>query len=102
MMEYFERYLKAAKEVSARYRDQPLTPTETAVYWCEYVIRHKGASHLRSGGMNLGYIQYHNIDVFIILILATIITLIVSLKLTILCFRKVCRKRSDKKLKKTE
>lgn len=36
--------------LSEQYRDRPMAPLDTAVYWTEYVIRHKGARHLRSAG----------------------------------------------------
>lgn len=41
-----------------------MTPLETAVYWVEYVARHKGAPHLRSAGQDLNFFQYHSLDVF--------------------------------------
>jgi UDP:flavonoid glycosyltransferase YjiC (YdhE family) len=58
-----------AKVVSSRYHDQPLKPLEMAVYWVEYVCRHKGAPHLHSAGQNLNTIQYHNLDIFGMIIL---------------------------------
>ncbi len=54
--------------MSERYRDQPLTPLETAVYWTEYVARHKGAPHLRSAGLDLSFFAYHSLDVFAFLL----------------------------------
>lgn len=50
--------------MSERYRDQPLTPLETAIYWTEYVVRHKGAPHIRSAGLDLSFFAYHSLDVF--------------------------------------
>jgi hypothetical protein len=43
---------------------------DTAIYWVEYVIRHKGAPHLRVAGLDLPWYQYHLLDViaFIVLI----------------------------------
>ena len=29
-------------------RDQPVSPQDLVTYWVEYVVRHKGARHLRS------------------------------------------------------
>uniref|UniRef100_T1GTV6 Uncharacterized protein n=1 Tax=Megaselia scalaris TaxID=36166 RepID=T1GTV6_MEGSC len=52
---------------SRSFRDQPFTPLETAIFWVEYVIRHGGAPHLRNAGMDLNFIQYHNIDVFAVI-----------------------------------
>ncbi|KAJ6640035.1 UDP-glycosyltransferase UGT5 [Pseudolycoriella hygida] len=65
-----DRYAKKIKLMSDRYRDQPLTPLETAVYWTEYVARHKGAPHLRSAGLDLSFFAYHSFDVFAVLFVA--------------------------------
>ncbi|KAH8414636.1 hypothetical protein KR215_011198, partial [Drosophila sulfurigaster] len=40
-------YTLKAKEISRRFRDQPTSPIETAMWWTEYVLRHKGAPHMR-------------------------------------------------------
>lgn len=53
--------------MSERYRDQAITPLETAIYWIEYVARHKGAPHLRSAGLDLSFFAYHSLDVFAVL-----------------------------------
>nr|CAD7426908.1 unnamed protein product [Timema monikensis] len=47
------RYAANAKKTSFQFRDRPQTALETAVYWVEYVIRHRGAPHLRSAGADL-------------------------------------------------
>lgn len=84
-----------AKTVSSRYRDQPMTPTDTMVYWSEYVIRHKGAPHLRSSGLDLNYIQYHNLDVF-----AAIFGIIaLSVYAVLWVFKKICCRKSKLKVK---
>ncbi|GJQ65080.1 hypothetical protein Trydic_g7230 [Trypoxylus dichotomus] len=54
---------KQAKELSARFKDRPMPPLETAVYWVEYVARHKGAPHLRSAAVGMPYYQYLLLDV---------------------------------------
>lgn len=43
--------------------DQPVKPLDLAVYWVEHVIRHKGAPHLRSAGLDLAWYQRELIDV---------------------------------------
>ncbi|KAL5273666.1 UGT2A1.2 family protein [Megaselia abdita] len=62
-----DKYTKQIQAMSQRYRDQPLTPIETAAFWVEYVCRHNGAYHLRNSGMDLTFIEYHNIDAFAVL-----------------------------------
>lgn len=64
------RYAKKIKLISDRYRDQPLSPLDTAIYWTEYVARHKGAPHLRSAGLDLSFFAYHSLDVFAALLAA--------------------------------
>lgn len=53
---------KNAKSLSKVYKDRPMTPQQSVVYWVEYVIRHNGAMHLRSAAHNLNFIQLHSID----------------------------------------
>lgn len=43
-------------------RDQKETPLERAIYWTEYVIRHKGAYHLQSPAKDLNFFQYYCLD----------------------------------------
>ncbi|XP_055904974.1 UDP-glycosyltransferase UGT5-like [Eupeodes corollae] len=70
------KYEKLAKSMSERFRDQPMKPLDLAVYWVEYVARHKGAPHLHSAGQDLGFIQYHNIDAIGILFGGILLVLI--------------------------
>jgi glucuronosyltransferase len=64
------RYRDKAQRLSRIYRDQPLTPLQTAVFWTEYVIRHKGAPHMRSAVLDLTWYQYFLLDVMVVLTLA--------------------------------
>lgn len=77
-MEFYDyRYTKNAKIASDRFKDRPMTPAESVVYWTEYVVRHKGAPHLRSHAFNLSWYQYFLLDViFVVLILLCMIFVI--------------------------
>ncbi|CAK1542973.1 unnamed protein product [Leptosia nina] len=44
-------------------RDQKESPLERAIYWTEYVIRHKGAYHLQSPAKDMTFIQYYMLDI---------------------------------------
>nr|WIG62511.1 UDP-glucuronosyltransferase 2B2-like protein [Rhopalosiphum padi] len=48
-----KKYAKNAKISSERFKDRPMSPAESVVYWTEYVVRHKGAPHLKSHALNL-------------------------------------------------
>lgn len=75
--------------MSRRYRDQPMTPSETAVYWIEYVLRHNGAPHLRWAGLDLSFWSYHNLDVFGFMA-AIVLIVLYFIKFLISCL--FCRK----------
>lgn len=64
-MNLIHRYKAKAHELSVIFKDQPETPLKRAVFWTEYVIRYKGANHLRSAARNLSYLQYHDIDLVV-------------------------------------
>ncbi|KAM8707357.1 hypothetical protein ACLKA7_011444 [Drosophila subpalustris] len=61
------RYALKAKELSSRFRDQPTSPLERAVWWTEYVLRHKGAPHMRIAEHEMGFVAYYRIHFFLIL-----------------------------------
>ncbi|ETN61208.1 glucosyl/glucuronosyl transferase [Anopheles darlingi] len=71
-----ESYTRAAKTISTRYRDQPLGPAKTAVYWVEYVLRHRGAPHLQSPSTKLSFIEYNLLDVYALMALIVLSSLV--------------------------
>uniref|UniRef100_A0A182MCJ8 UDP-glucuronosyltransferase n=1 Tax=Anopheles culicifacies TaxID=139723 RepID=A0A182MCJ8_9DIPT len=60
-------YAERAQLISKRYRDQPLGPAKTAVYWVEYVLRHGGAPQLHSPSVRLSFIEYNLLDVYAVM-----------------------------------
>lgn len=64
------RYSKSAKLVSERFKDRPMSPAESVVYWTEYIVRYKGAPHLKSHALNLTWYQYFLLDVIATVLLA--------------------------------
>uniref|UniRef100_A0A1B6FW51 UDP-glucuronosyltransferase n=1 Tax=Cuerna arida TaxID=1464854 RepID=A0A1B6FW51_9HEMI len=65
---YDSRYRESAKLLSERFRDRPMSPLDTAVYWTEYVLRHKGARHLRSAAVDMPWYQLWLLDVALVLL----------------------------------
>ncbi|XP_057191898.1 UDP-glucuronosyltransferase-like isoform X1 [Triplophysa rosa] len=90
-------YKEKMTKLSAVHRDRPIEPLDLAVFWTEFVMRHKGAEHLRPAAHELNWIQYHSLDVigFLLLILVTVI--FVTVKSCMFCFRKCFRKTQKKK-----
>ncbi|XP_055967186.1 UDP-glucuronosyltransferase 2B17-like isoform X2 [Sorex fumeus] len=56
-------YKKNVMKLKAIQRDQPVKPLDRAVFWIEFVMRHKGAKHLRPASHRLSLLQYHSLDV---------------------------------------
>ncbi|XP_028446275.1 UDP-glucuronosyltransferase, partial [Perca flavescens] len=77
--------------------DRPVQPLDLAVFWTEFVIRHKGAEHLRVAAHDLNWIQYHSLDVIGFFCHRSLTVLWVTLKCCMFCTRKCCRKGTSKK-----
>jgi len=92
-------FAKTATEVSARFHDQQQTPLDRAIWWTEYIIRHKGASHLRSASRDLNFIQFHSLDTLAVLFAIPLLLVLILLKLCRKLLRKHCPQ--TKKLKAT-
>ncbi|KAH8414353.1 hypothetical protein KR215_003853 [Drosophila sulfurigaster] len=60
-------YTLKAKEMSRRFRDQPTSPIETAMWWTEYVLRHKGAPHMRMAEDDIAFAPYYKLNIFSVL-----------------------------------
>ena len=56
------------KQVSNLMRDQMDHPLDRAVYWIEYVIRHRGAPHLRPPGTRRALYERGLLDVSFLLL----------------------------------
>ncbi|XP_050427538.1 UDP-glycosyltransferase UGT5-like [Adelges cooleyi] len=89
-------YTQKVKMVSEVFRDRPISPMETAIYWTEYVIRHKGAPHLQSAAVGMPWYQYYMID-----IISTLLICIVAIILLLRYFisKILSLLRPSKKLK---
>lgn len=62
-----------AKVASRIYNDRPLSPQKSLVYWVEYVIKYKGAAHLRPASLDLNYVQFHLLDVYAALLIVLVV-----------------------------
>lgn len=103
------KYTKTVKEMSARFRDRPQDPLQTAKFWVEYVIRNKGAYYLQSPALKLSTIERYNLDVYGTLIVVGQLLLYLMYRIIKFFYKLVfCRnncgdtKKSDKKKSKKE
>ncbi|XP_058833855.1 UDP-glycosyltransferase UGT5-like [Topomyia yanbarensis] len=86
-------YGRNAMQMSKRFRDKPMTPKELAVYWVEYVIRYRGAPHLRSPVMDLTLLQQGSIDVHALLVVIILSIIVINLYITKILWLKLVKRK---------
>lgn len=79
-----------------RFKDRPMSPAQTIDYWTRYVIRHKGAPHLKSHALNLTWYQYLLLDVLGVLFLIILFILFVMYKCVKLIKKIILRSTKSK------
>lgn len=72
-------YAENTKIASSRFKDRPMTPQESVVYWTEYAHRHRGAKHLRAAGDELNWLQLNSYDVYAVIAVIFVAIVIVDL-----------------------
>ncbi|CAG9840625.1 unnamed protein product [Diabrotica balteata] len=91
------KYKEEMKKAKAILLDQPMKGVEKAVWWIEYVIRHKGAKHLRSPAADMSFFEYFMVDVVLFLLTCIAVVLYSAYKLLTVLRAML---RSSKKIKK--
>ncbi|XP_049767656.1 UDP-glycosyltransferase UGT5-like [Schistocerca cancellata] len=97
-------YREKAKLRSRLFWDRPESPVETAVYWTEYVLRHRGAPHLRSAALDLSWYQYLLLDVAALLLSGALLVLTIAVVAVRTLYRLITARTSaphEQKKKKT-
>ncbi|XP_052630165.1 UDP-glucuronosyltransferase 2A2-like [Harpia harpyja] len=90
-------YKENALRLSKIHHDQPVKPLDRAVFWIEFVMRHKGAKHLRPAAHHLTWYQYHCLDVLAFLFTSTAIAVFTLVKCCLFCCRTCSRIAKRKK-----
>ncbi|KAJ8402075.1 hypothetical protein AAFF_G00373100 [Aldrovandia affinis] len=89
-------YKENAMRLSRIHHDQPMKPLDRAVFWIEFVMRNKGAKHLRVQAHNLTWYQYHSLDVFAALLATAALVTLIFFKTCRFCLRKCCLRSKTK------
>jgi len=63
--------------LARRVRDSRTTPLQDAVWWCEYVMRHKGGNELQSDYRHLSLVKFYSLDILLLLMVQATILLVV-------------------------
>ncbi|KAJ7425158.1 hypothetical protein WISP_24721 [Willisornis vidua] len=91
------RYKENIQRLSELHLDRPIHPLDLAVHWVEFVMRHKGAPHLRPAAHDLNWVQYHSLDVLAFLLAVLLLFLFISFKCCLCCCRRCCGKKGRTK-----
>lgn len=89
-------YYNKAQEMSVLLRDNPIEPMAVAMFWIEYVCRHKVAKHLKSHAIHMSWYSYLLLDIISIILLASVVMVLIMFKLFKLLFKNKSRKNAKK------
>uniref|UniRef100_A0A3B4TM14 UDP-glucuronosyltransferase n=3 Tax=Seriola dumerili TaxID=41447 RepID=A0A3B4TM14_SERDU len=89
-------YRMNMQRLSRLHRDQPMKPLDTALFWIEFVMRHKGAAHLRTESYRLPWYSYHSVDVMLLLAGVVLIILVTFVALIRCLCCKLCLRTKRK------
>ncbi|XP_008062241.1 UDP-glucuronosyltransferase 2B4-like isoform X2 [Carlito syrichta] len=81
-------YKENAMKLSRIHQDQPIKPLDRALFWIEFVMRHRGAKHLRAAAHDLTWFQYHSLDVIGFLLACVVTVIFIITKCCLFCFQK--------------
>ncbi|XP_065260726.1 UDP-glucuronosyltransferase 2A1-like isoform X4 [Emys orbicularis] len=90
-------YKENAVRLSEIHHDQPIKPLDRAVFWIEFVMRHKGAKHLRPAAHELTWYQYHCLDVLAFLLVCAAAAVFIAVRCCLFCCKKCGRIVKKKK-----
>ncbi|XP_036451840.1 UDP-glucuronosyltransferase 2C1-like [Colossoma macropomum] len=88
-------YRNNIKRLSRLHRDKPLSGLDSAIFWIEFVLRHKGAPHLRTEAYAMPWYAYYSIDVAALLFVIIAAILWISVCVLKLLYCKIFN-RKDK------
>ncbi|KAK9542474.1 hypothetical protein VZT92_000334 [Zoarces viviparus] len=91
-------YRMNMQRLSGLHRDQPMKPLDTALFWIEFVMRHKGAAHLRTESYRMPWYSYHSVDVVLSFLAAVAAIAFLSLVFfRFVCLEKCLKRKNNKK-----
>ncbi|XP_029381734.1 UDP-glucuronosyltransferase 2B15-like isoform X2 [Echeneis naucrates] len=88
-------YRNNMQHLSKLHHDLPMAPMDSAIFWIEYVIRNKGAAHLKSAGINLPWYTYFCVDVAVVIMVVLGVVVWASVSIC----RMLCCRSSRRKIK---
>ncbi|XP_052453704.1 UDP-glucuronosyltransferase 2A1-like isoform X1 [Carassius gibelio] len=91
---YNPSYKENIQRLSKLHHDQPMKPLDRAVFWIEFVMRNRGAPHLRTQSFRMSWIEYHSVDVILtLLVIVILICLMIYKIIKCMCLKIVFKKK---------
>uniref|UniRef100_A0A8D8APN0 UDP-glucuronosyltransferase n=1 Tax=Culex pipiens TaxID=7175 RepID=A0A8D8APN0_CULPI len=90
-------YNAKMKRLSQLVQDQPETPLQRAVWWVNWVLRNPDVSVLQSSVMKMGWMQKYLIDVFLFIVLCTIVIAVLIFKITMTVVKQLGKSSTKQK-----
>lgn len=91
----FRSYYQRMQKLSLAFKDRPMSPQESIVYWTEYVIRHDGAPLLKALGTDMPLYQYLMLDIIALAVVIMIVAFLAMYSLTKKFYALVRRKSKN-------
>ncbi|XP_060786948.1 UDP-glucuronosyltransferase 2A1-like [Neoarius graeffei] len=89
-------YMENMEKISSLYHDTPLKPMDSIIFWLEFVMRHKGAAHLRTESYKMPCYAYYNVDIYAIILCVFMISFLLFGLICKLLLKALKRKRKAK------
>ncbi|XP_076012375.1 UDP-glucuronosyltransferase 2C1-like [Genypterus blacodes] len=86
-------YRTNMQKLSRLHRDQPMHPLDLAIFWIEFVMRHKGAAHLRTESYKMPWYSYHSVDVMLFLLGVVLLVCFTVFILVRCLYRTICKRK---------
>ncbi|XP_017775529.1 PREDICTED: UDP-glucuronosyltransferase 2B10-like isoform X2 [Nicrophorus vespilloides] len=86
------KYKNKVKEMTNLIQDQPMSGLDRAVWWTEYVLRNKGAQHLKGPAANIPTYQYYYLDIISFFVFIILLLIFLSGFIIKKCFKLVSKK----------
>lgn len=77
-----------------------MSALQKAVWWIEYVIRNKGATHLKSPLVDMPWYQYYLLDVYLFFCFVVALACFVTYKTVELTYLLCCTLVTERKVKR--
>ncbi|XP_032453936.1 uncharacterized protein LOC100123458 [Nasonia vitripennis] len=101
---YNPQYKKTAENLSRKFRDRPMSPMDTSIFWVEYIARH-GKDVLRSPLVDMPWWQAALLDVYGFMLFSALLVIYIATKFVRIIFglfRPFARVKIGSKLKKSD